>query len=162
MSITSNQLLQNKVSAGGVGQFGQGLRTFVPQFQVCPARYAYDQYGRDAPPDSINTETCPGGFPADLRISVENSLRPFVSPTYFNLPIGISGGSDTLFGRVNVNRKSAFGFQDMIQVDMNVNPLMAQGTIGSRFYGGVQPTPVYTNPVENFQYYNEFKGFGGK
>ena len=151
MSVVSGQLLQNKISAGSVGQFGQGLRTFVPQFQVCPARYAFDQYGRNASPDSIDTETCPGGFPADLRISVENSLRPFVSPTYFNLPIGISGGTDTLFGHVNVNRKSAFGFQDIVPINMNEDPLVAQGVIGSRFSGNARLTPTYTNP-EQFRY----------
>ena len=153
MSIVTGQLLQNKISAGSVGQFGQGLRTFVPQFQVCPARYAYDQYGRTAPPDSIDTETCPGGFPAELRISVENSLRPFISPNYFNLPIVISGGTDTLFGHVNTNRKSAFGFQDMIPIDMNKDPLQAQGVIGSRYLGNTNLNPVYENPKEEFRFY---------
>jgi len=164
MSVVSGQLVQNKISAGSVGQFGQGLRTFVPQFQVCPARYAFDQYGRDAPADSINTETCPGGFPAALRISVENSLRPFVSPTYFNLPIGISGGADTLFGQVNVNRKTAFGFQDLIPVPIdataglpgqkNINTDSFYGVIANKYMGGATPTPVYSAApaVEAFRY----------
>lgn len=116
MSIVQGKLLQTKISAGSVGQYSQGLRTFVPEFQVCPSRYSFDQYGRDAPPDSIDTQTCPGAFPSSLRIDVENSLRPFVSPTYFNLPVGISGGSDTMFGHVNTGRLSAFGYQDMYDV----------------------------------------------
>ena len=102
MSVVSGKLLQQKISAGQVDAFGQSLRTFVPMFQICPPRGAFDQYGRDAPPQSIDTQTCPGGFPSLARIEVENSLRPFISPLYFNLPIGISGGADTMFGRVNI------------------------------------------------------------
>ena len=119
------------------------MRTFVTQFQVCPARYAFDQYGRNAPADSINTETCPGGFPADLRISVENSLRPFVSPTYFNLPVGISGGMDTMYGQVNINRKSALGFQNMIPVDVTQNSDAMYGAIGSKYLGASSPYATY-------------------
>jgi len=116
MSILQGKLLQNKISAGQVDAFGQSLRTFVPAFQVCPGRAAVDQYGRNASPQSIDTQTCPGGFPSLARIEVENSLRPFISPLYFNLPIGISGGADTLFGRVNVSRPNAFGNINDIKV----------------------------------------------
>jgi hypothetical protein len=119
MSVVSGQLVQTKISAGSVGSFGQSLRTFVPQFQICPSRGAFDYAGREAPPDSIDTQTCPGAYPSSLRIEVENSLRPFVSPTYFNLPIGISGNADTLFGRQNTSRLSAFGYQQTVPVPID-------------------------------------------
>jgi len=122
MSIVSGKLLQQKISAGQLDSFGYSLRTFVPEFQVCPPRGAFDQYGRDAPPQSIDTQTCPGGFPSLARIEVENSLRPFISPLYFNLPVGISGGADTLIGRVNLNRPNGFGMsRNNVPVDLTGN-----------------------------------------
>ena len=119
MSIVSGQLLQQKISAGAVSEFGQSLRTFIPNFQICPSRNSFDNYGREAPPDSINTQTCPGAYPSSLRIEVENSLRPFVSPTYWNLPVGISGNADTLFGRQNTSRLSAFGYQQSLPIPID-------------------------------------------
>jgi hypothetical protein len=119
MSVVSGQLLQTKISSGSVASFGQSLRTFVPQFQNCSSRGSFDQYGREAPPDSIDTQTCPGAFPSSLRIEVENSLRPFVSPTYWNLPIGISGNADTMFGRQNTSRLSAFGYQQSLPIPID-------------------------------------------
>ena len=119
MSVVSGKLLQSKISAGSVAEFGQSLRTFVPQFQVCPARGGFDYAGREAPPDSINTQSCPGAYPSSLRIEVENSLRPFISPTYFNLPIGVSGNADTMFGRQNTSRLSAFGYQQTIPIPID-------------------------------------------
>jgi hypothetical protein len=156
MSVIQGTLLQNKISAGGVSSFGQSLRTFVPQFQVCPARGAFDQYGRDASPQSINTQTCPGGFPSLARIEVENSLRPFISPLYFNLPIGISGGADTLFGRVNINRPNAFGNIDEVQIPISDDKFYMGGQstdssaselsdISSSYYGNVSVVPDYTS-----------------
>lgn len=155
MSVVSGKLLQQKISAGQVDSFGASLRTFVPEFQICPPRGAFDTYGRDAPPQSIDTQTCPGGFPSLARIEVENSLRPFISPLYFNLPIGISGGADTLFGRVNVNRPNAFGNIDEIKVPLtnnqdsflgarnvdNVAPLVSG--IASTYYGNVSVSPDF-------------------
>ncbi len=155
MSVISGKLLQQKISAGSVGEFGQGLRTFVPMYQICPPRGAFDTYGRDAPPQSIDTQTCPGGYPSLARIEVENSLRPFISPLYFNLPIGISGGADTLFGRVNVSRPNAFGNINDIKVPLTntgdsflgaqnvdrVAPLV--GDIASTYYGNVMASPDY-------------------
>ena len=119
MSVISGQLLQTKISSGAVAEFGQSLRTFIPQFQSCPARAGFDTYGREAPPDSIDTQSCPGAYPSSLRIEVENSLRPFVSPTYWNLPIGISGNADTLFGRQNTSRLSAFGYQQSLPIPID-------------------------------------------
>ena len=155
MSVLSGQLLQQKISSGQVGSFGQSLRTFVPAFQICPPRGAFDTYGRDAPPQSIDTQTCPGGFPSLARIEVENSLRPFISPLYFNLPIGISGGADTMFGRVNISRPNAFGNIDNIEVPMtdtdnaflgaqnvdNVAPFVSD--IASTYYGNVMVSPNF-------------------
>ena len=97
MSISSN-LVQIKINSGGVGPFGASLATLHPELSPCAARYNFDQYGREAPAESIDTETCPGLYSAESRIEVENSLRPFLSPKYFGLPLGISGGADTLFG----------------------------------------------------------------
>lgn len=130
MSVVSGKLLQQKINAGQLDSFGYSLRTFVPEFQVCPPRGAFDQYGRDAPPQSIDTQTCPGGFPSLARIEVENSLRPFISPLYFNLPIGISGGADTLIGRVNLNRPNGFG------ISRNAVPVNLTGNENS--YPGAQ------------------------
>jgi hypothetical protein len=158
MSIVSGKLLQQKISAGSVDTFGQSLRTFVPEFQICPPRAAFDQYGRDSPPQSIDTQTCPGGYPSLARIEVENSLRPFISPLYFNLPIGISGGADTLFGRVNINRPNAFGNIVDLKVPMtqkqkedfqflgsnnvdSIAPLVSG--IASTYYGNVMASPDY-------------------
>jgi hypothetical protein len=140
MSIVQGQLVQTKISAGSVAGFGQSLRTFVPEFQVCPTRPAFDYVGRSASPDSIDTETCPGAFPATLRIDVENSLRPFISPTYFNLPVGISGGADTMFGLMSTGRPTAFGFD----VDINVPP-----TIGSKT-GGEATESAYTSYAQKY------------
>ena len=134
----SSQLVQNKISAGSVAAFGQSLRTFVPEFQVCPPRGAFDYAGRDAPSDSINTQGCPGTYPSSLRIEVENSLRSFVSPTYFNLPIGITGGADTMFGQTSTSRQQGFApsAEDwsilgyMPQAQKNIN-------IGGQSYRGV-------------------------
>ena len=167
MSVIQGTLLQNKISAGGVSNFGQSLRTFVPQFQICPARGAFDTYGRDAAPQSINTQTCPGGFPSLARIEVENSLRPFISPLYFNLPIGISGGADTLFGRVNINRPNAFGSVDEVKVPISDDNyyLGGQSTdssaaelsdISSSYYGNVSVVPDFNTYVVNLQ-----KRYGG-
>ena len=97
MSISSN-LVQVKINSGGVAAFSQSLPVLHPEISPCPDRFAVDQYGRPSDPSTIDTETCPGLFSASNRIDVENSLRPFLSPTYFNLPLGISGGGDTLFG----------------------------------------------------------------
>ena len=158
MSIVSGQLVQTKISAGSVASFGQSLRTFVPEFQICPNRPAFDYVGRSAPSSSIDTQTCPGAFPASLRIDVENSLRPFISPTYFNLPVGISGGQDTLFGQPSTGRASAFGFD----TDINV-PVTYSGKSGNneatlsayaqKFTGNASVTPYYKggyNPQPRF------------
>ena len=158
MSVISGQLVQTKISAGSVGEFGQSLRTFVPDFQVCPARPAFDYAGREASPDSINTQQCPGAFPASLRIDVENSLRPFVSPTYFNLPIGISGNADTMFGQQATSRLSAFGYQQNIPINIddlaqgsyagqkNINTdisSMGYGNIAQKYTGNLSLTPQF-------------------
>jgi hypothetical protein len=42
---------------------------------------------------------CPGLYDPSERILVENSLRSYLSPRYFNLPQGLSQGTDTMFGR---------------------------------------------------------------
>jgi hypothetical protein len=97
MSISSN-LVQIKINPGGVAAFGQSLPILHPELSPCGNRYHFDQYGREADPNSIDTLTCPGFFSAEGIIENENSLRSFLSPKYFGLPAGISGGADTLFG----------------------------------------------------------------
>jgi hypothetical protein len=168
MSVIQGTLLQNKISAGGVASFGQSLRTFVPQFQVCPPRGAFDQYGRDAAPQSINTQTCPGGYPALARIDVENSLRPFISPLYFNLPIGISGGSDTLFGRVNIGRPTASMNIDEVPISFNdKNYTLGSnnfdrvanevGDMAAKFNGNVMVVPDFNS--YNVDLGDRYKGY---
>ena len=166
MSVTSGQLVQTKISAGSVAGFGQSLRTFVPEFQVCPPRGAFDYAGREAPADSIDTQACPGGYPSSLRIEVENSLRPFVSDTYFNLPIGISGGADTMFGQMSTGRLNAFGYRADIPMPVDITS-GAQGQklaqeygvgqqdvltlLASKYAGNQQINPTYGGP-EAFRY----------
>ena len=163
--ITSN-LAQVKINSGGVAPFGQSLPILHPELSPCADRGAFDQYGRPAAPDSIDTMTCPGLFTANTRIEVENSLRPFISPLYFNLPIGISGGADTMFGRVNINRPNAFGNIDVIKAPLvgtedaflgarnvdNVAPLVSD--IASTYMGNVMIEPdydTYTLPKGGFK-----------
>ncbi len=98
MSV-SNTLAATKIDVGSVAGFGQSLSILNPELSPCPARYSFDQYGRPAPPDSLNTTTCPGLYDPSVRIEVENSLRSYVSPRYFNLPKGLDQGTDTMFGR---------------------------------------------------------------
>jgi hypothetical protein len=98
MSI-SNNLAATKIDVGSVAGFGQSLSILNPELSPCPARFSFDQYGRPAAPDSLDTTTCPGLYDPSVRIQVENSLRSYLSPRYFNLPKGITQGTDTMFGR---------------------------------------------------------------
>jgi hypothetical protein len=97
--MLSSNLVQTKINSGGVAAFSQSLPILHPEITPCSQRYTYDQYGRTAPADSIDTQSCPGLFSASNRVEVENSLRPFLSPQYFGLPLGISGGADSMFGQ---------------------------------------------------------------
>lgn len=150
MSVVNGQLVQTKITAGSVGEFGQSLRTFIPQFQVCPPRAAFDYAGREAPEDSLNTQTCPGAYPASLRIEVENSLRPFVSPTYFNLPIGIGGTADTMFGQQATSRIGAFGYAQNMDIPVYSGQKMLNSDLGAasysdmakKFTGGINTIPT--------------------
>jgi hypothetical protein len=98
MSV-SNNLAATKIDVGSVAGFGQSLAILNPELSPCPARFSFDQYGRAAAPDSLNTTMCPGLYDPTERILVENSLRSYLSPRYFNLPQGLSQGTDTMFGR---------------------------------------------------------------
>lgn len=98
MSV-SNNLAATKIDVGSVGAFGQSLAILNPELSACPARFSFDQYGRPAAPDSLDTTTCPGLYDPSDRILVENSLRSYLSPRYFNLPQGLGQGTDTMFGR---------------------------------------------------------------
>lgn len=98
MSV-SNNLAATKIDVGSVGGFGQSLAILNPELSPCPARFSFDQYGRPAAPDSLDTTTCPGLYDPSDRILVENSLRSYLSPRYFNLPQGLGQGTDTMFGR---------------------------------------------------------------
>jgi len=159
MSIVSGQLVQTKISAGSVATFGQSLRTFVPEFQVCPVRPAFDYSGRSSAIDSLDTQTCPGAFPASLRIDVENSLRPFISPTYFNLPEGITGGgADMMFGQNGFGgRPNAFGFDVDINVPVtygnqnNQRNEAAYSSYGQKNIGNGSISPAYGRKPYNVQ-----------
>lgn len=98
MSV-SNNLAATKIDVGSVAGFGQSLAILNPELSPCPARFSFDQYGRPAAPDSLDTTTCPGLYDPSVRIEVENSLRSYLSPRYFNLPRGLEQGTDTMFGR---------------------------------------------------------------
>ena len=128
MSISSN-LVQVKINSGGVAAFSQSLPVLHPEISPCPDRFAVDQYGRPSDPSTIDTETCPGLFSASNRIDVENSLRPFLSPTYFNLPIGISGGGDTMFGNAG-SAGRAIDFTKEIPAFATKNVQQNLGTTG--------------------------------
>jgi hypothetical protein len=140
----SSNLIQTKINSGGIAQFGASMSSMIPQLSPCGQRYAFDQYGREAPPDSIDTLTCPGLFSAGARIEVENSLRSYLSPRYFSLPVGISGGADTLFGNAGIGgRISAAGFGEQAVVELsdlqgsnkNINSELAFGALGLKFTG---------------------------
>ncbi len=115
MSVTSTQP-GSKINAGSIPGFASSLSTLYPETSACSQRYAYDQYGREADPNTIDAETCPGYFAASNRIEVENSLRPYLSAQYYNLPSGISGGSDTLFGSVATKGRLATVMSDQGKV----------------------------------------------
>ena len=141
MSISS-QLVQTKINSGGVAQYGASMSTLIPQLSPCADRYGFDQYGREASPDSVNSLTCPGVFSSMNRIDVENSLRPFLSPRYFDLPVGISGGADTMFGNAAIGgRISNAGWNTNLPItpDMlstkNVNGDLAFSALGQKYTG---------------------------
>ena len=90
MSVSSN-MATTKINAGGIAPFAASLQILNPQLSGCSERGLFDQYGRPAPIDSIDTQTCPGLYSAENRIEIENSLRPYMSERYFNAPQGISG-----------------------------------------------------------------------
>ena len=117
MSV-SNNIPSNKINVGGVAAFGQSLAILHPELSPCAERYSYDQYGRPAPPDSLNTTVCPGMFDPIVRIEVENSLRSYLSPRYFNLPKGLEDGTDTMFGRTTSKGRNYLDV-DIQQFDAN-------------------------------------------
>lgn len=138
----SSNLIQTKINAGGIAQFGASMSSMIPQLSPCGQRYAFDQYGREAPPDSIDTLTCPGYFSAGTRIEVENSLRSYLSPRYFSLPVGISGGADSLFGTAgSAGRLAAAGSETVLEIsdlqgaNKNLNGDLAFGALGLKFTG---------------------------
>jgi hypothetical protein len=149
--ITSN-LAQVKINAGGVAPFGQSLPILHPELSPCADRGAFDQYGRPAPPDSIDTMTCPGLFTANTRIEVENSLRPFLSTKYYGLPMGVSGGGDTLFGNA-ASAGRLIDFTKEIPLDLasttggagtkNINSDLAFAQAGQNRLGLVTPNATF-------------------
>ena len=118
MSV-SNNLAATKIDVGGVAAFGQSLSILHPELSPCAERYSYDQYGRPAPPDSLNTTVCPGMFDPIVRIEVENSLRSYLSPRYFNLPKGLEQGTDTMFGRTTSKGRNYLD-TEITQFDANL------------------------------------------
>ena len=153
MSISS-QLVQTKINSGGVAQYGASMATLIPQLSPCADRYGFDQYGREASPDSINSLTCPGLYSSTNRLDVENSLRPFLSPRYFDLPVGISGGADTMFGNAAIGgRISNAGWNTNVPItpDMlstkNTNGELAFSALGQKYTG----TTTYGAPTAGGQ-----------
>ena len=69
-----NTIRSPKVTTGNADQYAS-MRIYDPDAQVCPTRANFDNYGRWAVHDTINTYA-PGCFSALDRINVENSLRP--------------------------------------------------------------------------------------
>jgi hypothetical protein len=143
MSISA-QLVQTKINSGGVAQFGASMSTLIPELSPCGDRFGFDQYGRQAPPDSVDSLTCPGLFSAGVRIDVENSLRPFLSPRYYDLPIGVSGGADTMFGNAAIGgRISIAGYDKNIPIEAsvlggankNINANLAFSALGQKYTG---------------------------
>jgi hypothetical protein len=98
--ISSNLINSKRGGVGGIAQFSQGARTFVREFNVCPARVATTQDGRLASAGSVNSLTAPGCFSPLPIIQNENSLRPVLAsnPQFKNVQLGVGGGASTLFG----------------------------------------------------------------
>jgi len=117
MSISS-QLVQTKINSGGLQQFGASMSTLFPQLSPCGTHLGVDQYGRPSPPNSVDSLGCPGLFNPSVTIENENSLRSFLSPRYYDLPVGLSGGNDTLFGR-NGGRAYISGYAPNKMYDIN-------------------------------------------
>jgi hypothetical protein len=69
-----NAMRAPKVTTGNADQYAS-MRIYDPEAQVCPIRSNFDDYGRWAAHDSINTYA-PGCYSAMDRIDIENSHRP--------------------------------------------------------------------------------------
>ncbi len=123
MGSVANNIPSNKINVGGVSAFGQSLSILHPELSPCGQRYAFDQYGRPAPPDSLDTTSCPGRFDPSERIEVENSLRSYLSPRYYTLPKGIDQRTDTMFGRgVTAGRN----YLDTVVADVDIQSLLSK------------------------------------
>ena len=162
MSISS-QLVQTKINSGGIAQFGASMSTLIPELSPCGERYGFDQYGRQAPPDSVDSLTCPGMFSSEVRINVENSLRPFLSPRYFDLPVGISGGADTYFGNAAIGgRVSIAGYDKNIPIETsmlsgaqkNINSNLAFSALGQKYTGTTNYNSTSSAPEQEGMAYN--------
>jgi hypothetical protein len=125
----SNSNPATKINVGGVAAFGQSLAILNPELSPCGERYAFDQYGRPAAPDSINTTVCPGRFDPSERIEVENSLRSYLSPRYYSLPKGVNQGTDTMFGRGTTKGRNYLNTEETI-TDVN-QYLKDEGSLAS-------------------------------
>jgi hypothetical protein len=120
--MVAENIPSNKINVGGVAAFGQSLAILHPELSPCGERYAFDQYGRPSPPDSLDTTSCAGRFDPSERIEVENSLRSYLSPRYYTLPKGIDQRTDTMFGRgVTVGRN----YLNTVTDEVNVKALLS-------------------------------------
>ncbi len=112
MSIVQGKLSNQTISGvDSISNFSQAARTFVSQFNVCPARPAFDQFGRPSGYGALNTLNAPGCFSPMETILNENSLRPVLAsqPLYKNVQSGVGiGSADTLFGMRTPGRGNAF------------------------------------------------------
>ena len=126
----SNTNPATKINVGGVAAFGQSLAILHPELSPCGQRYSFDQYGRPAAPDSLDTTSCAGRFDPSERIEVENSLRSYLSPRYYSLPKGILQGTDTMFGRGTTKGRNYLD-TNIVETDID-NYLTDSGALGEQ------------------------------
>jgi hypothetical protein len=151
MSV-SNTNPATKINVGGVSAFGQSLAILHPELSPCGQRYAFDQYGRPAPPDSLDTTSCPGRFDPSERIEVENSLRSYLSPRYYQLPKGIDQGTDTMFGRGTTKGRN--------YLDVNIAPTNVQNYLtNSQALEQQSVNYATTAPASYLHYENHYRRY---
>ena len=158
MSISSNNP-NTKISAGGVDGFGASLSILNPELSPCGDRFAFDQYGRPAAPDSLNTTVCAGRYDPMIRIEVENSLRSYASPRYYNIPQGLTGQgtTDTMFGR---RTSAGRNFLDTQQKPLNISEKLQQENINPDLVLTrlAEKESVYS-PASYLHYENHYKRY---
>ena|SRR5579872_1364454 len=134
-AFSINAAIRTPKVTTGLASNVQSERSLNPNYIIEPDRYPFDNYGRSAPWDSINTLTT--GMDPEYRIEVEESLRPQYS-YYLDVPQGLSGVSEndqalipSLYkskaeaDTLGVNRYSYFGFAPTYKLDTPLRPAFA-------------------------------------